>query len=55
VIADTRVQHLIDEAEISRLQLRFGAALDSKDWRAFADIFWSTGDEFSLEPDGDEG
>jgi uncharacterized protein (TIGR02246 family) len=40
---DTRLHCLLDEAEISRLLLSFGAALDSKDWEGYADTFTEDG------------
>lgn len=40
---EARVRRLLDEAEISRLLLSFGAALDSKQWAAYADTFTEDG------------
>jgi uncharacterized protein (TIGR02246 family) len=40
---DSRIQLLIDKDEISRLLLGFGAALDSKDWQAYAETFTQDG------------
>jgi uncharacterized protein (TIGR02246 family) len=37
------VRRLTDQADISRLLLTFGAALDSKDWRAYAETFTEDG------------
>ena len=36
---DARLQLLLDRAEIGDLMLAFGAALDAKDWRAYAGVF----------------
>lgn len=43
IARDEAVQRLLDEAAISRLLLRFGAALDAKDWTAYADTFTDDG------------
>jgi uncharacterized protein (TIGR02246 family) len=37
------MQRLLDESEISRLLLSFGAALDRKDWSAYAETFTEDG------------
>jgi uncharacterized protein (TIGR02246 family) len=36
---EASVRSLVDRAEISDLMLSFGAALDSRDWDAYADTF----------------
>jgi hypothetical protein len=49
LIADIQVRRLIDQAEISRLLLSFGAALDSKN----RDLERAA-DAFGVEPGSDE-
>jgi uncharacterized protein (TIGR02246 family) len=41
--AEAALQRLLDEAEIGRLLLSFGAALDRKDWSAYAETFTEDG------------
>jgi hypothetical protein len=44
---DPHLQRLVDRSEISDLLLRFGAALDAKDWRAYGETFVEDG-EFTI-------
>jgi uncharacterized protein (TIGR02246 family) len=44
---DPRLQGLLDREEIGELLIGFGAALDSKDWRAYAETFVEEG-EFTI-------
>lgn len=40
---DPRLQKLLDRAEITDLMVSFGAALDNKDWAAYANCFTEDG------------